>query len=293
MNMNIYYTTLFLIIMISSSSALSTENTISPNTISENEPLAFVEASRVEFNDDYFLGEWIAEGYTCFGTQPPNEYITMAYEGGKFVATKKLGDGCVLSGSVTFDGMQSTTGYNDGQDYNVNIRLGNVANPSSGNTNSSIRIVDLNHFKTTSYNLHYYRRTPYPNVAPVAVSTGASLDPRYFEFLPETFFVGKWYVEGLGCLSKCDGLSTIQDEVTLSYTQNEFIAKRNNGDVAFRGQMYNQKSQNKKGFPINISNNDYRNQTITNPYSKLRLLRTDLFKVDSWNLLFTRIKLIA
>ena len=57
--------------------------------------------------------------------------------------------------------------------------------------------------------------------------------------------------------------------------------------------MFNQKTQNKKGLPINISNNDYRNQTITNPYSKLRVLRTDLFKVDDWNLLFTRIKLIA
>ena len=298
-NMNIYYTTLFLIIMISSSSALSTENTMSPNTISENEPLALVESakgkSRLDFKDDYFLGEWIAQGYTCFGTEPPNEYITMTYQGGKFVATKKLGDSCVLTGSITFDGNLSNTdsGYNNEKDYNVSIRVGSIQSPSSGAVNSSIRIVDLNHFKTNSYNLHYYRRTPYPNVAPVAVSTGASLDPRYFEFLPETFFIGKWYVEGLSCLSKCDGLSTILDEVTLSYTKNEFIAKRNNGDVAFRGHMFNQKTQNQKGFPINISNNDYRNQTITNPYSKLRVLRTDLFKVDNWNLLFTRLKLIA
>jgi len=291
-NMNIIYTTLFLIIMISFSSALSTENTISDNTVSKNEPFAFTETSE-SFKEDYFLGDWIAEGYTCYGTEPPNEYIKMHYEGGKFIATKTLGDSCVLSGSVTFDGQQSSTGYTNSQNYNISIKLGSIRSPSSSAANNSIRIIDQNHFKTNSYNLHYYRRTPYPNVAPVAVSTGASLDPRLFEFLPATYFVGKWYVEGLGCLSKCDGLSTIQDEVTLSYTQNEFIAKRNNGDVAFRGTMYNQKGQNNKGFPINISNNDYRNQTITNPYSKLRLLRTDLFKVDSWNLLFTRVKFIA
>jgi hypothetical protein len=279
---NIIYKTLFLIIMISSSSAISTYDNLSQPK--EEEPIIFTQTSS-SFKADYFLGDWTAEGYTCFGAQPPNEYINISHQNGKFVATKTLGDPCVPTNHITFDGVLSSSGYSTGTNYDVNVRTGNQSAPSSGSRDTSIQIIDENHFKANMYNLHYYRKA-------LPAKAAVKADPRYFEFLPARFFEGKWYVEGLGCSTENDGLCTIQDEVTLSYTTalNEFVAKRNNGDIAFKGNMYDQKSHSKRRLPIIISNNDYRNMTITNQYSKLILITTDLIKVDSWNVLFTRVK---
>jgi len=116
-----------------------------------------------EFDKDYWLGDWKAEGYSCNARTPKIEEIKIRNEGEKNIAIKTLGDDCVTTGNETFSFLRNP----DSKKYNTNDRtpvsyvLGNAFRPNSSRANNWVQIVDKDTFKS-GYGIVYRRISPPP-----------------------------------------------------------------------------------------------------------------------------------
>jgi len=101
-----------------------------------------------DFADDYWIGDWNAEGYTCNMNTPKIEKVKIHYEDDKVVAVKTLGDDCVTTGNETFNFKKKpdTKKYNTNDTYQVSWVVGGAFNPNSGRTGGNIWILDKNTF---------------------------------------------------------------------------------------------------------------------------------------------------
>lgn len=102
-----------------------------------------------EFDRDYWVGDWHAEGYRCNNNTPNIEEVNIIMEGETFIAKKTLGDDCVTTGNETFRGTlpPNNKKYNTNDRVSVTYKTGNARNPNSGQANLTLQIIDKNTFK--------------------------------------------------------------------------------------------------------------------------------------------------
>lgn len=130
-----------------------------------------------EFDRNYWVGPWHAEGYRCNDKTPAVEEVEIRMEGDTFIATKTLGDDCVLTGQETFRGTlpADNKNYNSNDRVSVVYKTGYAGSPSSGQANLTLQIIDKNTFKGgMTMNITYRRaEVKKPEPKPVAISDPA------------------------------------------------------------------------------------------------------------------------
>ena len=126
-------------------------------------PVAPAAGPYVYYYTNYFLGNWNGLGYTCDALTPQIETVNIRYDNGNFHAYKILGDNCVKTGQLSFNGALPTTLW-QGANIPVNFVVGSPEHPSSSQVPNTVHIVDLNTLQIGTHT--YYRVMGGENTAP-------------------------------------------------------------------------------------------------------------------------------
>lgn len=155
-------------------------------------PVAPAAGPYVYYYTNYFLGNWNGLGYTCDALTPQIETVNIRYDNGNFHAYKILGDNCVKTGQLSFNGALPTTLW-QGANIPVNFVVGSPEHPSSSQVPNTVHIVDLNTFQIGTHT--YYRvmggehtapaNGAYINMSPL-VGHSAYPGPGYVKLNPKT-----------------------------------------------------------------------------------------------------------
>ncbi|MEZ4621949.1 MAG: hypothetical protein R2867_41460, partial [Caldilineaceae bacterium] len=95
-------------------------------------------------------GEWLAEGYTCKGTEPP-EKIIIEHKEGLVTATKITGDDCISAGEITWVGVFQE------KEFIVQVQVSHGPNTARSFTEGKIQVINNDKLFLFSSGPTFYR----------------------------------------------------------------------------------------------------------------------------------------